>query len=460
MAEPVLRIEDLRKNFGALAVTDGVTLDVAPGELHAVIGPNGAGKTTLINQISGFVAPESGRILFDGRDVTALPVHARARLGLARSFQITSILPGFSALENVALAVQARSGSSFRFFGRAAAEPALNQPGARGARGGRARRAASDVPAGALSHGEKRALELAIALAMAPKLILLDEPMAGTGREETDRLVALLARLKGRFAMILVEHDMTAVFALADRISVMIYGRILASGAPDDRARRSAGDRRLSRRRDGVGDGHARQSNISPPATVPPQVLFDVNLAVGEGEVVTLLGRNGMGKTTTIRALMGLLRASGGAARFAGVPLIGLPPYRIAQLGLGLVPEGRQIFPTLTVEENLIATAAARFGPPRWQLPAVYRFFPALAERRANMGNELSGGEQQMLAIGRALMTNPKLLILDEATEGLAPLHPRGNLGLPRARSSARDRRSCWSTSISMRSSGSPIATW
>jgi branched-chain amino acid transport system ATP-binding protein len=153
----------------------------------------------------------------------------------------------------------------------------------------------------------------------------------------------------------------------------------------------------------------------------PAQVLFDIGLAVAEGEVVTLLGRNGMGKTTTIRVLMGLLPASAGAARFAGVSLMGLPPYRIAQLGLGLVPEGRQIFPTLTVEENLIATAAARFGAPRWQLAGVYQFFPRLAERRANMGNELSGGEQQMLAIGRALMTNPKLLILDEATEGLAP---------------------------------------
>jgi branched-chain amino acid transport system ATP-binding protein len=151
-------------------------------------------------------------------------------------------------------------------------------------------------------------------------------------------------------------------------------------------------------------------------------VLFDVNLAISEGEVVTLLGRNGMGKTTTIRVLMGLLRASGGAARVAGVSILDLPPYRIARLGLGLVPEGRQIFPTLTAEENLIATAAARFGSPRWQLREVYGFFPRLAERRANMGNELSGGEQQMLAIGRALMTNPKLLILDEATEGLAPL--------------------------------------
>jgi len=154
----------------------------------------------------------------------------------------------------------------------------------------------------------------------------------------------------------------------------------------------------------------------------PARVLFDVNLAVAEGEVVTLLGRNGMGKTTAIRVLMGMLPASSGTARFAGVPLIGLAPYRIARLGLGLVPEGRRIFPTLTVEENLVATAAARFGPPRWQLREVYGYFPALAERRTNMGNEISGGEQQMLAIGRALMTNPKLLILDEATEGLAPL--------------------------------------
>jgi branched-chain amino acid transport system ATP-binding protein len=231
-AEAVLRIENLHRRFGALVVTDGVSLDVRPGELHAIIGPNGAGKTTLINQISGFLAPDAGRIVFNGRDITALPVHVRAGLGLARSFQVTSILPGFSALENVALAVQARAGSSFRPFGRASGEPSLNLP-ARAALDEVGLGARADVTAGTLSHGEKRALEIAIALAMQPKLLLLDEPMAGTGREETGRLIALLTRLKGRFPMILVEHDMTAVFALADRISVMIYGRVLASGAPD-----------------------------------------------------------------------------------------------------------------------------------------------------------------------------------------------------------------------------------
>jgi branched-chain amino acid transport system ATP-binding protein len=154
----------------------------------------------------------------------------------------------------------------------------------------------------------------------------------------------------------------------------------------------------------------------------PAQALFDVSFDIGSGEVVTLIGRNGMGKTTTIRTLMGLLPARAGSADFEGRRLTGLPPYRIAQAGLGLVPEGRQIFPTLSVEENLLATAAARFGSARWTVERVYQFFPRLDERRRNMGNQLSGGEQQMLAIGRALMTNPRLLILDEATEGLAPL--------------------------------------
>ncbi|MCZ8186280.1 MAG: ABC transporter ATP-binding protein [Beijerinckiaceae bacterium] len=152
------------------------------------------------------------------------------------------------------------------------------------------------------------------------------------------------------------------------------------------------------------------------------QILFGVDLSVGQGEVVTLLGRNGMGKTTTIKSIMGLLKPRAGRVRVDGRDLTGAPPYRIARGGLGLVPEGRQVFPTLSVEENLVATAASRFGTPRWTLETVYALFPRLKERRSNMGNQLSGGEQQMLAIGRALMTNPRLVILDEATEGLAPL--------------------------------------
>ena len=231
MTAPLLKLEHLRKSFGALVVTDDVSLEFGPGGLHAIIGPNGAGKTTLIDQISGLAPSDSGRVIFDGQDVTALPMHARARLGLVRSFQITSILPRFSALENVALAVQARSGSSFRFFGDAAAEKPLNELAMNLlARFGLAARA--DVAAGLMSHGEKRQLELAIALASEPKLLLLDEPLAGTSHDESQRLIATLQELRRELPIVLIEHDMEAVFALADRVSVLVYGRIIASGPP------------------------------------------------------------------------------------------------------------------------------------------------------------------------------------------------------------------------------------
>jgi len=231
MSEPALALRHLQKSYGALTVTDDVTLTVPKGEFHAIIGPNGAGKTTLIHQISGTLPSDSGHVLLEGRDVTALDMPKRVHQGLVRSFQITSILPGFSALENVALAVQARVGTSFRFFGRASAEEALNGP-ARAALAEVGLTHRADVRAGLLSHGEKRQLELAIALAAEPKVLLLDEPLAGTGPEESAVLIALLRRLKGRMTIILIEHDMEAVFALADRVSVLVYGRIIATGSP------------------------------------------------------------------------------------------------------------------------------------------------------------------------------------------------------------------------------------
>ncbi len=231
MTTALLRLENLAKSFGALKVTDGISLDILAGETHAIIGPNGAGKTSLIHQISGALAPDAGRIIFDGREITHLPMPARAHLGLARTFQITHVLPRFTALENVALAVQARSGSSFHFWQPVAGEEAFNAPAIEALRTvGLAARA--QTPAGALSHGEKRRLELAIALAQAPKLLLLDEPMAGAGAEETRRLVATLEALKRRYTIVLVEHDMQAVFALADRISVLVQGQIIATGEP------------------------------------------------------------------------------------------------------------------------------------------------------------------------------------------------------------------------------------
>jgi len=231
MIAPLLRLEHLRKSFGALRITDDVSLDIKSNELHAIIGPNGAGKTTLIDQISGVSSSDSGRIIFQGQDVTGLSMHERAHLGLVRSFQITSILPRFSALENVALAVQALNGSSFRFFGNAAAEKPLNELAmAYLTRFGLAARAG--IAAGLMSHGEKRQLELAIALASEPRLLLLDEPLAGTSHDESQRLIATLQELRRELPIVLIEHDMDAVFALADRVSVLVYGRIIASGTP------------------------------------------------------------------------------------------------------------------------------------------------------------------------------------------------------------------------------------
>jgi branched-chain amino acid transport system ATP-binding protein len=232
VAEPLLSLRGLQKRFGGLAVTDDVSLDVAPGEIHAVIGPNGAGKTTLINEISGVLPVDAGQILFEGRDVTRLKLHRRARLGLARSFQITSVIPDFTALENTALAVQAGDGSSFRFFRPAAGEARLNAA-ALAALDQVGLAARAGIPAGEMSHGEKRQLELAIALATQPRLLLLDEPLAGAGPEETERLIGILRNLRGRYAILLVEHDMQAVFAMADRISVLVYGRVIATGTSD-----------------------------------------------------------------------------------------------------------------------------------------------------------------------------------------------------------------------------------
>ena len=232
-APTLLALRNLRKTFGSFVVTDDVSLDVKRGALHALIGPNGAGKTTLIHQIAGTLTPDSGHVILNGDDVTAIPVHLRVRKGLARSFQITSILPAFSVLENVALAAQARDGSSFRFFKAAASEHTLNDAAMVALEEvGLHHRAA--MRAGLLSHGEKRLLELALAIATQPQCLVLDEPLAGLGHDESEKAITMLAGLKRRYTIVLVEHDMDAVFSLADQVSVLVYGRVIATGTPAD----------------------------------------------------------------------------------------------------------------------------------------------------------------------------------------------------------------------------------
>ena len=233
MVEPLLSVQSLVKCFGAVQASDNFSLEVAHGELHALIGPNGAGKTTALNQLCGEIIPDSGRIFFDGRKITRMPVYRRAQLGLARSYQITSVFAHLTVSENLSLAIQAHHGHSFRFWKKAVDDPVIRQA----VLPAMARvdlEARADVPAANLSHGEKRQLEVGMALAGQPKMLLLDEPYAGMGPGGAVELTKLIQRLKTEVTILLVEHDMGAVFSLADRITVLVYGQAIASGTPDE----------------------------------------------------------------------------------------------------------------------------------------------------------------------------------------------------------------------------------
>lgn len=233
MSDALLEGRNLVKHFGSLVVTDDASLSVALGQCHAVIGPNGAGKTTLIAQLSGELLPDAGNIYFAGREITKHAVYARARLGIARSFQVSSLFNEFTALQNIAIAVQAHAGHSFHFWRRVERENFLNETAQFAlAEVGLSERA--DMPVTALAHGERRALEIAMVLAMRPRLLLLDEPMAGMGPEDSMRIIKLLLTLKGRFSILLVEHDMDAVFALADVVTVLVLGRTIVTGTPQE----------------------------------------------------------------------------------------------------------------------------------------------------------------------------------------------------------------------------------
>ncbi|SDF23422.1 ABC transporter ATP-binding protein [Limimaricola pyoseonensis] len=233
MADPILEIRGLSKSFGALKATDDVTLDLRPGEIHALIGPNGAGKSTLIKQVTGEIAPDAGEVRLSGRSLAGIDAAGRARLGMARSFQVSSVAAEFTVMQNVVLAAQGASGVTFRFF-----RPVMRDEGLAGrardciAQAGLSGREA--VPAAELAHGERRKLEIAMALALEPRVFLLDEPMAGMGSEGATALGDLLDRLRHRAPILLVEHDMDAVFRLSDRISVLVYGRVVATGTPDE----------------------------------------------------------------------------------------------------------------------------------------------------------------------------------------------------------------------------------
>ncbi len=429
-SKPILQVTGLHKRFGSLVVASDIGLDVYPYKLHSFIGPNGAGKTTFFNMMTGILQPNAGKIVFDGHDITNMPMHKRIRLGLARSFQILSVFPMLTAFENVRIAVQAQDARATGLWTDAYDYDDINaKTWSLLDAVGLADRAA-DACAN-LSHGQRRLLEIAISLATDAKMLLLDEPLAGLA--EADRVVvsALIRQLAETHAVLLIEHDIDRVLALSDRITVLHQGRLIADGSPNEVASNPEvigaylGTERIvppSAPSEAEAKAHAA---AKPILTVDKLragyagsvVLEDLSLIVHEGEAVALLGRNGVGKTTTLRALTGTVRSSSGSIVLDGADITHAKSYDINQRGISLVPEGRRLFPNLTVLDNLkIATR-----PGGASLDEIYELFPKLKTLQRSKAESLSGGERQMLAIARALVVPAKLILLDEPFEGLAP---------------------------------------
>jgi ABC-type branched-subunit amino acid transport system ATPase component/ABC-type branched-subunit amino acid transport system permease subunit len=424
----VLSVVGLSKQFGSLVVADKVDLKVKARTLHSLIGPNGAGKTTFFNMLTGLMPHEAGVLTFRGRNITGMPAHKRIDAGLARSFQIVSVFANLTVFETVRVAAQARSPYRNSLWRDAYRLPGICEKAwALLATVGLTVRA-SELCAN-LAHGEQRLLEIAVALATDPELLLLDEPLAGLGDADRERIASVIRNLSRSHTVLLIEHDIDRVLALSDRITVLHQGHVIAEGEPtaianDPSVLEAYLGRHGARRIQPASSGSTQEERL-PLLTLSgvdagynsSRILHDVNLEVREGEVVALLGRNGVGKTTMLFTIMGLLKPTKGTITFDGYNVTSLSPDRINRQGIAIVPEGRRIFPNLTVIENL--ALAQRAGG--WTIEEIYELFPKLRARQDARGENLSGGERQMLAIGRALCAPQRLILLDEPFEGLAP---------------------------------------
>jgi branched-chain amino acid transport system ATP-binding protein len=413
-----LKVEGVRVAFGGVVAVASVDLDAQPGQITSVIGPNGAGKTTLLNLISGFQAPDSGAVSVGSRDITAKPAYDAAHARLARTFQTAQLFPNLSVLDNVRLGL-------LRGAWRGEAEPELARAllALTGFTGPDERSAAT------LSHVDRRLIEIARALATAPEVLLLDEPAAGLDDADTEKLGVLLQRLaRAGLVIVLIEHDMTLVMSISHDIVVLDAGRRIAKGPPavvrNDPLVKAA-----------YLGGAVTAAPVAPRAAGAPlldvqglgagygaiPVLEDIALKVARGETVAVLGPNGAGKSTLMKSLSGLIRPIAGAIGFEGVALEKLPAHRVARAGLILVPEGRQVFPRLTVAENLVLGATRRRDFDASEIETMLVRFPKLGARLNTPAGLLSGGEQQMLAVSRGLLARPEILLLDEPSLGLAP---------------------------------------
>ncbi|HEY2247838.1 MAG TPA: ATP-binding cassette domain-containing protein, partial [Bradyrhizobium sp.] len=414
-----LAAEGVRVAFGGVVAVAGVDVTAPPGRITSVIGPNGAGKTTLLNLVSGFQQPDSGKVRVGAREITGQTAQDVAHAGLARTFQTAQPFGNLSVLDNVRLGLLRGA-----WRGEAPATLARALLSLAGYSGPETQLAAT------LSHVDRRLIEIARALGTAPAVLLLDEPAAGLDDADTVKLGALLQRLaRAGLAVVLVEHDMALVMSISDEIVVLDAGRRIAAGAP---AMVRADPAVKAAYLGGAISAHAVVPRPAGPTLLnvrelaagygPLAVLDRVALRVGRGETIAVLGPNGAGKSTLMKALSGLIRPIQGAIGFDGVELERLPAHLVARAGLILVPEGRQVFPQLTVAENLRLGATRRGDFAASEIEIMLDRFPPLRPRLHTAAGQLSGGEQQMLAVARGLLARPDILLLDEPSLGLAPL--------------------------------------
>ena len=434
----MLRVRDTTVRFGGIVALDGISLDLNRGEILGLIGPNGAGKTTLFNCISGVIHPDRGSIFFEGHSLVYAPPHVRARFGIARTFQNLQLWGSMTVEENLVVPMDALgrrntfSDALYLPFStyaeRASRERArailhvleLDR---------HARTLAADLPAGI-----QRRVEIARALAMRPRLLLLDEPAAGLDAQETARLAELLHAVRQRFhvSMLLVDHDMSLVLRVCDYVYVLDFGKLLARGQPSairsdpkviaaylgEESKQSTGE---------TTTVVAAPKQAAPLLEVKQvaagygglEVIRDVSLQVRPGEVVACIGANGAGKTTTLRAISGMIHPRRGRVMFAGIEVTGRTAERISKLGLIHIPEGRGLFPRLTVEDTL--RLVSNTAGHEVDITPAFQLFPKLRERRRQLVGTLSGGEQQMVAMARAILSRPRLVMIDEMSQGLAP---------------------------------------
>ncbi len=429
---PVLIARELAKSFGGIKAVAGADIVVEDRTLHALIGPNGAGKTTAFNLLSGLYPPDAGFITLANRPIAGLAPEDITRAGVGRSFQITNLFGGLSVEENIRLAVQARNPKRFGWWTATSGLADVNAETAEfmaylGLTGIERAEAAS------LSYGGQRLLDMGLALATAPHILLLDEPLAGLAAAERTRIAALVKDLSREIPVLLVEHDIDRVFQIADVVTVMNDGKVLVHGSVDD-ARNDAKVREVY-----IGSGTAHVAAETPPSAAgatplltvdkvdtfygKSHILNAVSLEVREHEIVALLGRNGAGKSTLLKTLIGIAPPETGSIRLGDQEIARLPSAPIAQSGIGYVPQGRGLFAGMTVADNLALGRLKRMtgSGVHWDDDRIVWVFPRLAQRWYTPADYLSGGEQQMVAVARALAGDVRLLLLDEPFEGLSP---------------------------------------